>query len=316
MSCKISKDQLREYLREHTNTETAEYFGVCVKTIARWRVEYELSNEMVKHGDLPSLTAKQKNLLIASILGDGIIEKRCNRFKIGQRFSRREYMQWLHEQLQPYSRKIYEDVGGTKYCRMYTIAHSCFSKMRQEWYKKVKIVPKDLELNEEIVAHWYVQNGINQQCQKTILIKVHSFSLANGKLLVQLLKKNLNIDSMLNDEMAIVIGPECYSRFLNIVRKWVNFDCFRCKLDESKTAKDKAFAKLNLEKARQIRTLYNKGKTVLELANKYNVTSKSIYNVLNQITYHENRKEVAEITMIYNPDMTFLYNNELKSSDF
>lgn len=63
--------------------------------------------------------------------------------------------------------------------------------------------------------------------------------------------------------------------------------------------------KLDLDKAREIRDLYKQGKSLKELAGLYKVTIASISRIIHNITYHEDviRKEVADIVMIYNPDM-------------
>lgn len=63
--------------------------------------------------------------------------------------------------------------------------------------------------------------------------------------------------------------------------------------------------KLNLDKAREIRECHKLGTSLKDLANLYHVTFSTISRIIHNITYHEEtiRKEVADITMVYNPSM-------------
>jgi transposase len=59
--------------------------------------------------------------------------------------------------------------------------------------------------------------------------------------------------------------------------------------------------KLNLEKAKEIRSLYKNGKKIKELSKKYKVTIATISRIINNIVYKENMEhDTADVTVIYN----------------
>lgn len=61
--------------------------------------------------------------------------------------------------------------------------------------------------------------------------------------------------------------------------------------------------KLNLKKAKEIRNLYQNGKKVKDLSEKYGVTIATISRIINNIFYKENiDNDTAQINVIYNTD--------------
>lgn len=307
----ISKEELFDYLKCHTNKEAAAYFDRSCKTIQSLRNKYGLSAEKVKYGHYSELTEQQKNFLIASMLGDGTIDKKCQRFKIGQAICRKEYVEWAYDILKPYSLDVKDFHDKYPSTRMRTCAHSVFGDLRKKWYEDKKIIPKDLKLNSEILAHWYLQDGYNNQKKKSVRMSTHAFTTEEVVFLIERLKIDFDIFSTLNyakNKPTIHIGARSYIDMLNIVRSYITFNCFQYKLDTSKVKKNKVNmigSKLNMEKAKQIRLLFNHGVQILELASLYQVCEKSIYNILNNKTYWVDNNS-AIVSVEYNPVMVSL----------
>lgn len=59
--------------------------------------------------------------------------------------------------------------------------------------------------------------------------------------------------------------------------------------------------KLNYEKAKEIRNLYNKGESIKFLSSKYKVTFATISRIVNNLIYIENKiNDTATINVVYN----------------
>ena len=145
----ITEDELKEYMRDHTNAESAKYFGVSIRTIARKLQKFGFCYEELKYGC--SFTDFQKEMLVGCLLGDGGLQRK--RFQFGQKSSRKEYVKWLNDQLKPFSLDIYSDksVGddGKEYFswRFVTGNHSLFKELRDKWYVKgIKTIPRKIVL--------------------------------------------------------------------------------------------------------------------------------------------------------------------------
>lgn len=301
----FTKDELQEYLVTHTNAESAIYFGVGVRTIARWRNKYNLTNFIVRQ-NFPIFTEKQNNILSASMLGDGHILKKYPRFQLGQKIQNQEYVKWIYDLFQPYSSNLYVDNSNALYpsSRMYTHTHPSFIDLRSKWYNNSrKIIPKDLKLNKEIILHWYLQDGYNHQKKKCIRISTNCFSFLEVEELAELIQIEFNLKATVykqNKQPVIYFNAREYYDFMDLIKNEVNWDCFKYKVDTSLASCDSNLGagKLDQIKADNIRRLFEEGKAIPEIAKEFQVSIKSIYNVLNNVTYKVN-KDYAEVKVIY-----------------
>lgn len=64
---------------------------------------------------------------------------------------------------------------------------------------------------------------------------------------------------------------------------------------------DRKGRKLNLNKAKNIRSKHKNGISIKELAKEYEVTFSTISRVVNNITY-KNKSTYANVSVVYNPD--------------
>lgn len=319
----IYKEELEKYLINHTNVEAAQHFGKSIRSIARLRNKFGLTYESVKYGHI-ELNSLQKELLLASLLGDGTIEKQCARFKFGQTIAKKEYVDWVYNILKPTSREPYLDTGkgchlldgrSIKPCkswRFYTIAHPYFRELRAKWYDgRIKRIPPDIALNAYILAHWIIQDGTNNQKKRSFTVYTNSFNEQDVLFLIEVLKRDLDISATLNfckKKPVIYIGAYEYLKVIEIIRPHVFFDCFDYKIDTSqcvfKANKALGAGKLNKEKASEIRVLHRDGTSIPDLAKEFNVTENSIYNVLNNVTYYS-KPDFATVSVVYNPASCF-----------
>ena len=307
----IDKQTLEDFLKQHTNNDAADKFGVDVRTIARWRKKYGLDRETIVLGQHKSLNNVQQDLLTACMLGDGHVGKNNHRFSIGQKESRKDYVGYVYEILHPYSSNMYKDSCSHVSWRMYTISHRVFDEIREAWYEQQnKRIPRSLKLNAFILAHWYLQDGSNNPKKKSVRLSTQSFSLEDVEFLVEVMKRDLSIEATVNfskQQPTIHVGVNSYLKFIEIVKEYVLWSCFSYKTDVSEydanTHKKIGVSKLNHDKAKEIRNLYNDGVKVSDIAKIYDVTISSIYNVVNNVTYHQSNN-VADVKVIYNPDTT------------
>lgn len=185
----MDKSQLVSLLETCNQRQAAEQLGVHIATvkraIKRFGIVYEKKSgghPAYRDNPLPEgieLTQEQNDLIIGSLLGDGYMLK-DGTFRMKQKSSRREYVDFLHDRLDPFALDVrleksrkptringkishrIEDWNG-EWCHsvmFYTRKHQIFDSFRETWYPKgEKIVPEGLALNHRILTHWYLQDG-------------------------------------------------------------------------------------------------------------------------------------------------------------
>jgi hypothetical protein len=193
------------------------------------------------------LTGRQDELLIGSILGDGSIQQgRAGNawFTKGQKASRQEYVQWLHDELLPYSCRAFFSVkkyrlrtGEQRESLAFVMAthqHATFTALRQHWYPQgVKIVPADIHLTPLALAIWYCDDGTNNTRLPGISLATNCFALNDVQRLAKELSR-LGIDSGISNEKGghrIDVRSRYHAKFLDLVRPHIPWDCFQYKLD-------------------------------------------------------------------------------------
>lgn len=310
---KPNKQEFVEFMKDHTNKDAAGFYGVGVRTISRWVRDWGLDYEQLKYGDA-KLTTIQKDLILGSLLGDGCILAKVQRFQLGQKYTRKEYVKWAYDTLRPFSIKFYSDTpkGRFAHCpswRMYTCAHSIFKTMRSEWYVgKQKVVPNTIGLNENILLHWYLHDGHNHQTRRSISFSTDCFRIQDVEFLIQILQRDLNIVASLSynskKQPRIYIGAYEYEKVIHLLKPLVAWECFAYKVDTSKVLPKRiangGAAKLSPDKAKAIRVLFHDGTGVKKLTEMFSVTASSIYNVLNNETYAEILHDEALVSVVYN----------------
>jgi hypothetical protein len=258
------------------------------------------------------------NAVYGSLLGHGYLEKskrsKNARFKLKQNVKHTSYVNFMLLSLGNLSTgktSIYKSKKPSKvdgkishsietwngeFCESATIwshASEVFTKLYADWYPcGEKVVPSNLILNNEILAHWFVENGTNITGKSKGISFSVKFSRNECEFLVSQLK-NMGFESKVYSG-AIRIMAENYFEFMDSIRPYVlEFGCFDHKVDVSLAPKNKIGEKwrgpkLNLNIARKMRKLFFESKPKLnELAKIFNVSVSTVGKIVNNQMYKE-----------------------------
>ena len=219
----MKKEELESILRTKTQQETADYFGVHLATVKRFIKRYGIlynkkSGGHFEYKNKPlnpelKLTKQQSDIISGCLLGDGFILK-TNVFRIKQKSTHQKYVEYLHRMFEYFVTPIrtdkarkpsriegkvshrLEDWNGD-YCystSFTTRKHPVFTALRQKWYPNdKKIVPSDLKLNEEVLTHWYLQDGCHNKQRNYYKFSTQSFSENEVENLCKLLNAKFGI---------------------------------------------------------------------------------------------------------------------------
>lgn len=252
----MEKIELKEALETMNQRQVAEHFGVHLVTvkraIKRFDIEYAkksgghyLYRDNLLDPNL-KLTKHQQDIITGSLLGDGFLLG-TDIFRIKQKKSRIEYVDFLHKELAPFStpvridksrkptrlrdgtvsHKLEDWKGGYAWAASFsTRQHQIFADLRNKWYPKgKKILPDDLELNPTILTHWYLQDGSYSKKFGMVRFSCQSFTKNDiirlisqlGEIGVQsMLSKNqsYNVIDIYDDHLLVLdiltCKPDCF----------------------------------------------------------------------------------------------------------
>lgn len=293
----ISKEELKEIMKEHAISSIAAQKNVSKGTISKRIRAYDLSYEEIRLEKYPSQLSKiQGDFMIGSLLGDGSIHN-DGHYSISQKDSSLEYIQYMDNLLKPFSKYLTQEFwkkvvnknnvlqhineGGSKGWKLATIIHPIFKELRKKWYpNNVKIVPLDIKLNPYILAIWMMDDGSNRNGKsKDIRLNTQSFTNEETLFLVQKLL-GLNICSKMhldkNNQPYIRIISKSYFYFMDLIRQYVEpINCFKYKINTINAPKDfiPIFKKKDLDKISELRL---SGYTLKRIADKMGVSFGSV----------------------------------------
>lgn len=257
MTKTIVKEQIVAALKNHTRKEAAIILGCCVDTLRKnmkiHGVDAERRGRTYKLvRSLPKqLSSSQQDILLGCMLGDGHIDKR-GRFKIEQSVENERYVDHLFAQLSPFSTALktqkarrpdsdgrIDDAhwdGTFIYKRRFqTFKCNVFYELRSVWYPNgVKIVPKSILLNENVLLHWFCQDGSN--VSGFIRLHTNGFTVDDVEFLMYRLQCDLGIDSHItfhSGKPIIAIGSRdsgSNSKLVKMLQPLMNWDCFSHKV--------------------------------------------------------------------------------------
>lgn len=270
---------------------------------------------------MPSFTNRQRSIIDGCLLGDGCIDKPRPR-KIGgncgqSRFSESHkaavlpYMEWLYEELKPFScnirfrkrrarikvaGKMIDDPSG-RMLESYdytTVSLSCFTELRQLWYPSgIKIVPDSLELNPLVVAVWAAGDGSNDPKHGRFVFCTNGFSLRCRSLLKMKLKA-MGFDFNLTGK-TLVTATRNYVDFLDFLRPYVAWDCFKYKVSLSGWVKPKMqMNRLSDETLKGILSMKINGQRQIEAVNRFGISDGVVSNVW-RLKHAKYRKAYEEL---------------------
>jgi hypothetical protein len=179
-----------------------------------------------------SLTDQQKNIIIGSMLGDGHINCRYNNasFSITRSEKDYDYLRWQAKIFNNCLTKSgivkssYFDIRTNKTykkCNFSTRSLSILNNYHNDWYKgKIKVIPNNLQLNAEIIATWFCDDGFIKSNGNNVLkcsFATNSFSKDEVYLLRDLLNKRYNeyftiVSSFKNSNQFVICGANSATR--------------------------------------------------------------------------------------------------------
>lgn len=196
------------------------------------RITYSTNIRRLK---LLLLNNVQKAVVIGSILGDGNLSgnwsKTNYRLKISHSIKQSEYILWKYEMLKDFvltKPQVYEK---TKSISFRTISHHDFTEFYKLFYPRgKKVIPSNIEelvKNPLTIAIWFMDDGNIRKKKAKIYgyyLNTQSFSLSENIILIQVLKNNFDIDSMVmknKGKYRIYIGVSGKDKFSKLIKDLV-----------------------------------------------------------------------------------------------
>jgi hypothetical protein len=208
---------------------------LCNTCYTRLRLTNDVAKKASKSNVPAILTEQQSNLMIGSLLGDGHLRKRQDSWNASMAIQRvqsdLDYLKWEAE--------ICSDLitpAGITLCDRFDIRtnktyHSCkfdtralvaLNQFHKDWYlDKIKVVPNSLQLNAEIIAIWFCDDGTistssNNRFQ--ISFATNSFTKDETHFLRDLLSNHYNeyfiVGSTSKKDQFIINGSDSAARTL------------------------------------------------------------------------------------------------------
>ena len=190
------------------------------------------------------LTARQKEILIGTLLGDGHLETQNNRktyrLKIEHSLKQmlyvewfaNEFQEWIHTPPKKRSRMVTLHGKIASYDRIgfATLSSGAFRFFAQQFYPSNginKVVPKLIHrwLSPLALAVWFMDDGsIKSNRHRTVFLNTHGFSDADLERLQEALKQNYGIQTSIRvqkDGKQIYLLAETINTFLTLIEPYV-----------------------------------------------------------------------------------------------
>lgn len=205
------------------------------------------SNKIEDYKKGLSLTKKQKEIIIGTLLGDGHLETLNNgetyRLRIEHSIKQKEYVDWMYNQFKEWTNKAPEIrkqylrfpngsiVLSQKYC-FSTYSHGAFRFFGQQFYpKNRKIIPKMIGklLSSMSIAIWYLDDGsFKSERHRTFIIHSHGYKKSELRIIQKALQlygidTNLHMQKRKNGTYwRVYILSKSAPKFKEIVEPIIN----------------------------------------------------------------------------------------------
>ena len=183
------------------------------------------------------------------LLGDGHLEYKDNKNYnscLSYGSSVKEHTEYIHQFFKEYCNENYREIKRSEifdkrtnktYVR-YWFRTKClpiFTEQRKRFYSNgLKIIPRDLEINEVLLLFWYIGDGELESKNGYIKLHTNSFTLSDVNFLISKLKNfEAKISKKVENQYIISIPRKCVKLFLkyigncpikNYKHKWVFVD--------------------------------------------------------------------------------------------
>ena len=191
-----------------------------------------------KYKETLSLTSRQRQILVGSLLGDAHLESRyklgCATLRIEHSYKQKEYVDWLHNEFKKWVRtsprkKTRWSWGKKqdKYIFM-TYGHKILGEFREIFYKnRKKIIPENLEyyLTPLSLAIWYMDDGsIKSNKHRGMFLNTQAFNVLDVEKLQKILEKKFSTKTVTRKDkngLQIYILGKSAENFMRLIRSYI-----------------------------------------------------------------------------------------------
>ncbi len=272
------------------------------------------------------LNLKQEEIFNGSMLGDGCISKNfsngciCRFEKIQSKcdhigVDKIQFMEWHRLNFDDFNASINEntrkanglvrEICGDKIFKSYVFITKYligWEKLETKWYiprtdhywfKRRKIVPQDLKLTPLTLCIWHMDDGSNSPKDANIELNTQGFTPEEIDFLIEKLNKDLGIISKrkvsrkkTGNQFKIYVGRKHYFSFIEMIKPYVEWDCFQYKLDittynkKPHRGESHKLSKLTEKDVRQIFALHEKGCDHKEISEIIKISKPNISMIL------------------------------------
>lgn len=203
-----------------------------------------------------SLTKRQRDIIIGSILGDGCVydgDRGNPCYYIKQCKENKEYVFWLYQELQNLCPSPPKQRSDNRQWYFYTSKLKNLSPFGKAFYEgerenRRKRIPENIVeiLTSSLsLAAWYMEDGTLDYREKdhcAFSLSVNCFTITEVKLLSLTLRKNFGIISTVQNPLCrgkryprLYIGARGRERFLNLIQPYIH-KCFAYKLPQNRVS--------------------------------------------------------------------------------
>lgn len=184
------------------------------------------------------LSERQHAIIVGSMLGDGMLEKRWRypRLRFGHSIAQQEYLFWKYRELENIAGKIpirvsaWHKAMGRRYESFHfgTRAIPALMKYWNAFYRDGrKIIPEDIGVlltDPLALAVWFMDDGYKRNDCNALRLNTDAFSDAEQAMLQSVMEKNFGIKSKLHRKGKYwnIYVPETHAKqFAELVRRHI-----------------------------------------------------------------------------------------------
>lgn len=174
-----------------------------------------------------SLTKKQKEILVGTLLGDGAMRKKTQALlEINHSFKQKDLVDWMYTKFKNFvgtAPKMRLGNGERIAYRFTTKSVKSLTPFYNTFFKnKKKVIPNNLKLTPLTLACWYMDDG--SRCGENIYLNSQQFSREEQEKLCLFLKKQQGVSASLNKDKIywrIRVKKASVPKFIGLIREYI-----------------------------------------------------------------------------------------------
>lgn len=182
--------------------------------------------KLEKGNTVGSLSEKQKSLIEGCLLGDGYMRCKTNaHLQITHCIKQKDYVDWKYQVLSEFvltPPKSYKGNGTRIGYRFFTRSLPIFTNYFYRFYKKQKIIPKDLKLTALTLAVWYMDDG--SKSGRSCYLNTQKFTSIDQEFLISILQKKYNLQARRDKDkiyFRLRFTSEDSQKFVRIIEPYI-----------------------------------------------------------------------------------------------